>query len=247
MRVAVGLLALLLLTPTPYPQTPIPWAWERREDLRFLGEDHTVAFYAGLITLDHDRVDIKPRRNPLLLAAKTHRVAVVRIETKTPTLDAKQRRATLDAIRNLYVGAAAPSGTATAEGSGRHMELQIDFDAARSERAFYRALLFDIRRAIDARLTITALASWCIGDRWIRDLPIDDAIPMLFRMGSDARAIRARLARGEDFAEPRCRASIGVALEEPLPVPRARRVWVFHSKPWTEAAWKDAEQFASRY
>ncbi|HJQ37421.1 MAG TPA: hypothetical protein VKB93_09800 [Thermoanaerobaculia bacterium] len=223
MHVAAALLAVSSI---------IPWAWERREDLRFLGEHHTVAYYAGLITLDHDRVTINPRRNPLLLAAKTHRVAVVRIETKQPTLDAKQRRATLEAIRNLYSNAE---------------ELQIDFDATTTERAFYRALLFDIRRNIDARLTITALASWCIGDRWIRDLPIDDAIPMLFRMGGDARAIRARLARGEDFVEPRCRASIGVALDEPLPVPRARRVWVFHSKPWTEAAWKDAEQFAPRY
>ncbi len=154
------------------------------------------------------------------------------MKRESPTLDAKQRRATLEAIRSLFNDAE---------------ELQIDFDAATSERAFYRALLFDIRRAIDARLTITALASWCIGDRWIRDLPIDDAIPMLFRMGNDARAIRARLARGEDFVEPRCRASIGVALDEPLTFPHARRVWVFHSKPWTEAAWKDAEQFASRY
>ena len=212
------------------PQT-IPWAWERREDLRFLGEHHSVAFYAGLITLANERVDVAPRRNPLLLAKNTHRIAVVRIETKNAKLDAMQRAETLNAIRRLFRDAE---------------ELQIDFDAARSERAFYRALLFDIHRTIDARLTITALASWCMGDRWMSDLPIDDAVPMLFRMGGDAKAIRARLARGEDFAEPRCRASLGVALDEPLIAPKGRHLWVFHSDRWTEKAWKSAGQFASR-
>lgn len=209
----------------------IPWVWERREDLRFLGEHHTVAYYAGLITLDGARVAVEPRRNPLLLAPNTHRIAVVRIETKHPRLDAQQRRETMDAIQRLFRAAE---------------ELQIDFDAAKSERAFYRALLFDIRKRIDAPLTITALASWCAGDRWMHDLPVDDAIPMLFRMGADARAIRARLARGEDFAEPRCRASVGISLDEKTAAPRGRRVWVFHSEPWTEAAWRDAERFAPR-
>jgi len=229
------LLAVLAMLVTRAPGDPgnpvIPWAWERRENLQFLGERHSVAFYAGLITLDGDRVEVAPRRNPLLLAKNTHRIAVVRIETKRPSLDVEQRRATLAEIKRLFRNAE---------------ELQIDFDAARSERAFYRALLFDVRRELDARLTITALASWCMGDRWMGDLPIDDAIPMLFRMGADAHAIRARLARGEDFTEPRCRASVGVSLDEPWIAPRGRRVWVFHSERWTEEAWKEAEQLASR-
>ena len=212
--------------------TPVLWAWERREDLRFLGEAKTVAFYAGIVTLTRDGVVVEPRRNPLLLAKRTHRIAVVRIETDHPRLDAAQRRETVDAIARLFRNAE---------------ELQIDFDAAASERAFYRALLFDIRRAIDAPLTITALASWCMDDRWMGGLPIDDAVPMLFRMGDDAHAIRARLARGEDFREPGCRRSIGVSLDEPLRfVPRGRRVWVFSSDRWTEEAWKSAERFASR-
>ena len=59
----------------------IPWAWERRENLRFLGEGHTVAWYAGLITLTNDGVVVAPRRNPLFVPKNTHRIAVVRIET----------------------------------------------------------------------------------------------------------------------------------------------------------------------
>jgi len=195
------------------PPQAIPWAWERREDLR---EYQTVAYYAGLVTLANDRVEVSPRRNALLLAKNTHRIAVIRIETKNAKLDDAQRAATLDAIKKLYRNAE---------------ELQIDFDATRSERAFYRALLFDVRKAIDARLTITALASWCMDDRWMSGLPVDDAVPMLFRMGRDAKAIRARLARGEDFAEPVCRTSVGVALDEPIITPKGRRV-----RLWKNAA-----------
>jgi hypothetical protein len=206
-----------------------PWVWEHREDLRFIGEHRTVAFYAGIITLDGDRVEVAPRRNPLLLPKNTHRIAVIRIETHRATLEARQRRATLEAIRRLYRNAE---------------ELQIDFDATRSERAFYRALLFDVRDAIDAPLTITALASWCSGDRWMQGLPIDGAVSMLFRVG------HARIAPGDDLAEPLCRANVGVSLDEPHlwsgGLLARRRVWTFNPNAWTEESWKNAELFASR-
>ena len=41
--------------------------------------------------------------------------------------------------------------------------VQIDFDAAGHERAFYRALVLAVRQAIGHGLpmSITALASWC--------------------------------------------------------------------------------------
>jgi hypothetical protein len=72
-------------------------------------------------------------------------------------------------------------------------------------------------------------------------LPIDEAVPMLFRMGRDAREVRARLARNEAFPEPRCRASAGISLDEPLPrIPKAARVWVFNPERWTEAEWNTA-------
>src|SRR6185436_9810520 len=80
----------------------IPWSWERREDLRFLGEANAVAFYAGIVTLSRDAVVVEPRRNPLLLAKNTHRIAVVRIETNHPRLDAAQRRRTVDAVARLF-------------------------------------------------------------------------------------------------------------------------------------------------
>ena len=219
-------IALLWLAAMPVRREPtiIPWAWERAEDLRFTGSGATVAWYAGIITLDGARVRVEPRRNPLQLASGTHRIAVIRIETKRATLDEAQLEATLAAVRRLHRNAE---------------ELQIDFDATRSERGFYRALLVALRREIDTRLSITALASWCLGDRWMSDLPIDEAVPMLFRMGHDEREVRARL--GERFPEPRCRASAGISLDEPLPrIPRVARIWIFNPNRWTEAEWKTA-------
>ncbi len=64
--------------------------------------------------------------------------------------------------------------------------LQIDFDARESERAWYRHLLERLRAGLAAGvpLSITALASWCDGDSWMRDLPVSDGVPMLFRMGA---------------------------------------------------------------
>jgi hypothetical protein len=84
---------------------------------------------------------------------------------------------------------------------------------------------------------MTALASWCLGDPWIRGLPVDEAVPMLFQMGPDSRDIRRRLASGDDFSLPVCRTSIGLSLDEPLArVPPGRRRYVFSPRGWNEAA-----------
>ena len=32
-------------------------------------------------------------------------------------------------------------------------------------------------------LSMTALASFCVGDRWLQDLPVDEAIPMIYQDG----------------------------------------------------------------
>ena len=90
------------------------------------------------------------------------------------------------------------------------LALQIDFDARQSERLWYAALLRELRQAIPASLplTITALESWCEEDGWIRNLPVADATPMLFRMGPEDRRSPT------DFPAKVCRASIGVSTDE---------------------------------
>src|SRR5262249_35800665 len=99
--------------------------------------------------------------------------------------------------------------------------IQIDFDAASSQRPFYAALLQDVRRKLPSEvpLSITALASWCMGDPWLYELPsgtIDEAVPMLFRMGPDAPSVGRLLKTGEDFRVPACQTSLGISTDESL-------------------------------
>ena len=128
--------------------------------------------------------------------------------------------------------------------------LQIDFDATLSEHALYRDLLIEVRKKLPPNfpLSITALASWCIGDRWLEQLPpgtIDEAVPMLFRMGPEAKEIENYVLSGPDFRVAACGGSLGVSTDEPsskrilkdktffgVDDPGARRIYVFSPKPW---------------
>ncbi len=105
-----------------------------------------------------------------------------------------------------------------------------------SERDFYRALLHDVRAKLpdNLALSMTALASFCVGDRWLSDLPVDEAVPMIFRMGADDRTIKNFLSSGEDFREPLCQKSYGIAVDEPLDIQfkPGRRVYVFNHRSW---------------
>jgi hypothetical protein len=209
------------------PRRVIPWAWERREDLRFVRGE--VAYLAQTITLRGAVTDVRPRMQPLLLDRSVRATPVIRIETNHPTLDDAQRRSVVAAITHL-----------------RSDSVQIDFDATLSQRPFYRALLGDLHRTIP-HIGITALASWCSDDRWLAGLPIDDAIPMLFQMGGDDHLVRSRLDRGDDFREPLCRASAGIALDElPPRIPERRRIYVFNSRRWSRDDWQRAEELARR-
>ena len=165
--------------PDPLPGYPriVLWAWERPEDLSFIDtEEIGVAFLAKTIVMQGDAVSIRPRLQPLNVPNDTALMAVARIESKRPALTDLQRTDVVSAVEKM---AELPQVAA----------IQVDFDAVESERGFYAALLRDLRDRLPKtiRLSITALASWCIGDTWIKDLPVDEAVPMLFRMGRGGR------------------------------------------------------------
>jgi hypothetical protein len=209
----------------------ILWAWERPEDLRFLNSStHGVAFLAQTLVIKGDEVIHKPRQQPLRLSPDTRAIAVTRIESlktagERPTLSTSQQTKLISLILGTLK---LPSVWA----------IQIDFDVVASERDFYRRLLEELRSKLpdEVPLSITALASFCVGDRWIKQLPVDEAIPMVFRMGTDSKKIKSLLAEGKDFRDDLCRRSYGIALDEPLKADfhNARRVYVFNPRSWTE-------------
>jgi len=201
----------------------ILWAWERPEDLR--GESGIgVAFLASTVRLIGEKTRLVVRRQPLRVKPGTPIVAVVRVETRRPALDRSQRE---DAVRAILAAARLPGVRA----------LQIDFDAAVSERGFYRRVLVDTRASLPRTmpLSMTALASWCLYDGWIEGLPVDEAVPMLFDMGPDASAVQKHLRDGKDFLLPVCRGSYGVSVAEPVEGLRpGRRVYWWSPAAWTE-------------
>ncbi len=203
------------------------WAWERPEDLNFIDPREVgVAFLAGTLYLRGEKVVVRPRLRPLQVADGTALMAVVRIETdqlEPPQFSPSQQTQTITAITKLT---RLPSVAA----------LQVDFDAKASEHAFYRSLLHELRHQLPDTfgLSITALASWCLHDNWLSDLPIGEAVPMLFRMGADHRQVLLHLQAGKDFRSAVCRHSLGIATDEPLPnLPAGRRVYLFHPRPWS--------------
>jgi hypothetical protein len=214
--------------------TTILWAWERPERLDFIDPEKVgVAFLAKTIYLRGDRVISRPRFQPLTLPPGARLVAVARIESETspdhserPTLSPAQIKETASTISEL--------GTLP-----NVVILQVDFDATASERAFYRELLTQLRGKLppSTALSITALASWCKGDNWLEDLPVDEAVPMLFRMGVERKQFLSGLAAGETFSSTPCRTTAGVSTDEPLAqLPRVQRLYVFNPRVWSPDA-----------
>ena len=129
----------------------------------------------------------------------------------------------------------APSAGAPVDGSGWIMASILVIGLLVVVGALVK--IFDLRRnwPPDVGLSITALASWCISDTWIKDLPIDEAVPMLFRMGADNNQIRLHLKSGGDFNLDLCRNSIGISTDEAIDdLPIGRRIYIFNTQSWTQ-------------
>ena len=200
------------------------WAWERPEDLTFAPQLGVgVAALDRTVTLRGAAIDVQPRRQPLRVDAATPIVSVVRIEADAAAAGDADPARVADAI----VRAARRPGTRA---------LQIDFDATRSQRDLYRRIVHDVRARLPRALplSMTALASWCAGDGWLDELPVDEVVPMLFEMGPDRFAIAGRVRADAPFGEGRCAAAVGISMREPPGrLPRAPRAYVFSYASWT--------------
>jgi hypothetical protein len=216
-------------TPAAFPQSmpdTILWAWETPQDLTTLDPTHTgVAYLAESLTLS-DTVARRPRFQPLRLAPNTAVMAVVRIQPTPGFKDTSAlRAATVEALAKV---AAQPNTRA----------FQIDFDATRSQRDFYAAILQQLRPKLPAAmpLSITALVSWCGSDRaaaaWLSTLPIDEAVPMYFRLGGSSQPTAIKPTY--PITQPLCRSSIGVSTDETWPtLPQNSRIYLFSPHAWS--------------
>jgi hypothetical protein len=216
--------ALLKPQPSTFPSVipaTVVWAWEEPEDLTTLDPSRTgVAYLAESLTLS-DHVTRRPRFQPLRTAPGASVMAVVRIQPSAAFHDSPALRA--ETVADL---------TKVAQPHIR--ALQIDFDATESQREFYAAILRALRPKIPPQmpLSITALVSWCGSSSWLKILPIDEAVPMFFRLGGSASPSEDK--SHYPIREPLCRTSAGVSTDESWPtIAPAGRLYLFAPRPWT--------------
>jgi hypothetical protein len=246
------------------------WAWERPEDLRFLLPDQAgVAFLAKIISLETSPTNssadsspafaVRPRLQPLRITPGTQLIAVVRVEIPSAPHTSSSFQQNQSATHSFPIFSDAQRALLASEITDLQSipgvsAVQIDFDAPSSAHDFYISLLQEVRRKLPPSmpLSITALASWCIGDPWLAQLPpgtIDEAVPMLFRMGPDATSVAKFLHSNDDFPVAACRGSLGLSTDESLSHdlltgkpssstfdPRAKRIYIFSPRAWTPSA-----------
>jgi Protein of unknown function (DUF3142) len=204
------------------------WAWEEPEDLRGAEAQSVGVAYLAETAFLGDALVLRHRHQPLAVAPNAAVMAVVRIETQPDFRDSL-------ALRKQ-------TANALAEVSRRPglRALQVDFDATRSEREFYTGVLRQLRpqMPIGMPLSITALLSWCGDtDDWMAGLPIDEAVPMFFRLGGHARSYDDKDSL--TVREPLCRTSIGLSTDESWPATTqsaaqatTRRIYLFSPQSW---------------
>lgn len=209
------------------------WAWERREDLHALNTHRfAVAFLDQTLSIGLT-VQPQPRRDALVLPSSAALIPVVRMEAPSGA-----------AVLNDFNRAAAVSAILSSARRPGIAALQIDFDATVSQRPFYRDLLNDVRRQMPPALplSITALASWCSHDDWLGGLPIDEAVPMMFRMEPDRHRAPPSI---DDFQirEPLCSTSFGLSTTGPWPSNLAgKRLYIFADRGWRADTPADLER-----
>jgi hypothetical protein len=232
MRAAIVILAILMIECScQHPSRAafeLPgvmlWAWQRAENLRFIDTRTTgVAYLAGTARILPDGFPaFEPRLQPLSLAPETPVLAVVRIES--PARHAQGQVAPFVQALSQVVHEPGIRG------------LQIDFDARVSEREFYLLLIQALKTQSPVPVGVTALASWCDGDRWLEHTDIAEAVPMFFRMGKEE-------TRNMPIASGSCASSIGLSTDEAWPLhrpPGLRRIYVFSPRAWNRDSYSRA-------
>ncbi len=205
----------------------VVWAWERPEDLRFLPPGVEVAAQTGFVEISGDRVFARGRRFPLRVNGEPE-VAVVHVQ-----IDPRGRLDWTPAQRAAAVSAVLALGR-----QPWAKWLQIDFEVRQSQRQVLLDLLEGVRQGMprSVGLSMTAIASWCETESWLRHAPVDEIAPMVFRMGPPGGRLKEMLEAGGDFREPECRKAIAISADTPLRrVPDGRKIYLFSPRSWRPA------------
>lgn len=210
------------------------WVWERPENLYFVKDKNiSFAYLAGTVTKTDKNLEYYSRRQPLRIPDESKTISVIRIEDKSKDHVFEDKY--LSEISDYIVKSCREKTSNTA--------CQIDFDATESQIDFYKKLVVSVREKLpkEIKLSLTALVSWCTnGESWLKDLPVDEVVPMFFRLGKDENVYWQKIEKGELKLNQICQKSIGIATDEPLPNKtylQNKPIYIFNSDYWSTANW----------
>jgi hypothetical protein len=193
-----------------------------------------AAVLVETLVIHEQGVERLPRTQPLVLPVGVKRLPVLHVEAASDAPDMLSEAQIAD-----IVAAFLRRVDEAAAGAG---VLQLDFEVPRRERASYSVLVARVRAALPAhlKLSVTALAHWCSESDWLDHLPVDEVVPMLYRLGPHAGHWRAQWSRGDPALAARCRGpALGFATNDPPPaqlLARTPRPYWFDESAWSNAS-----------
>ncbi|MBX9697189.1 MAG: hypothetical protein K2X53_03795 [Alphaproteobacteria bacterium] len=213
---------------------PLPfniWTWDRFDDLSFMeGQQGKIAALIATFRVSASgRVITELRHHDFLRPHSVSLITVFRLEIAPTTI-------VRDESINQIV--------ASIQGlSSRGEEIQIDFDATKSQRPLYKKLLLKLRDSTDKRLSMTALASWCTHDPWLDSLPIEYAVPMMYTLGRDQLQMHHYLRANKHWGVRACKGYVGLSLNdlsllENPSIMSTHKVFLFNNHAWSQEDFK---------
>lgn len=127
-----------------------------------------------------------------------------------------ERRLIAEAMRRLVADTGTPA-------------IQLDFEVYNSQRDFYKGLVRSIKEENpNLKLSVTALASWCARDAWLKHISVAEIVPMLFDPSHKKGDARHALPQASN-----CKAAVGIATYETYrDFPRAKTYYIFSNRAW---------------
>jgi hypothetical protein len=211
--------------------------WDQKnnlKDLPFSSKAISIAPLLCTIHLKATGIEVEPRHHPYCAPTNCPIIGVFRIESP--------KRYTFLLSQNISESIVMVISSYQKQLNLK--EIQIDFDAAKSERLFYIGLLNHMRKIIpqNVKISITGLASWFAFDKWWKELPIDEIVFMFYDIKVKEKPFYQSLLKNPANFLYKPKISIGFCVQDPFNENRykgAYRTFWFNRIPWDISAKSD--------
>lgn len=223
----ISIVALCFLQMSSIGDAITLWSWDRLDDFNFI-DNKNVRIAPLLATF-------KSSKRGVLITELRHQgfrrpkdikwIAVFRIEIE-PQYQIKDRDLAqmVAVIRDLSMNAS---------------EVQIDFDATKSQRPFYKKFMQFLQESLSIPISMTALASWCTFDSWLDEMPVSYAVPMLYNLGNEKEVHYQHLKSKGFFYVKKCRGYLGLHMSDlellkDKKIKESHKIYLFNDKAWNQ-------------